>query len=390
MMAIKLAIRNLVGAGLRTWLNVIVLSFAFVVIIWHKGFLDGWDRQARTDMINWEVGGGQYWHQKYDPYDPFSLNDSHGAIPEELMELVKKRDLIPILITQGTLYPSGRMQSILVKGIDPGQNLLYIPSALLDTNAGSIPAVIGTAMAAGSKLKKGDVVTLRWRDKNGAFDATEIKIAGIFKTNVPSVDGSQIWIPIEKLRKMMLLPGEATLLVSRNTGKNKPDVEGWSFKNRDFLMADIDNIIKTKTIGGMVIWGILLMLAMLAIFDTQVLAIFRRQKEIGMYVAMGMTRKQVVTLFTVEGAMHSVLAALLGAVYGIPLLSLQAIKGIAMPVSGSDYGISMADKLYPQYGIGLIISTVLIVMITTTVVSYWPARKIAKMKPTDALRGKIQ
>ena len=62
MMAFKLALRNLFGAGLRTWLNVIVLSFAFVVIIWHKGFLDGWDRQAKTDMISWEVGGGQYWH----------------------------------------------------------------------------------------------------------------------------------------------------------------------------------------------------------------------------------------------------------------------------------------------------------------------------------------
>lgn len=390
MMAIKLAFRNLIGAGLRTWLNVIVLSFAFVVIIWHKGFLDGWDRQARTDMINWEVGGGQYWQKNYDPYDPFSLTDSHGTIPENLTELVKKGDLTPILVTQGTLYPSGRMQSILVKGIDPGQKLLALPSALLDSGSESIPAIIGTAMAAGARIKKGDVVTLRWRDKNGAFDATEIKIAGIFQTNVPSADGSQVWIPIEKLRQMLLMPGEATLLISKNVKLDLPVVEGWSFKDKDFLLLEIENVIKAKTVGGIILWGILLMLAMLAIFDTQVLSIFRRQKEIGTYVAMGMTRKQVVTLFTVEGAMHSVLAALLGAVYGIPLLTLQAIKGIALPVSGSDYGISMAEKLYPQYSIGLIVTTVLIVMATTTIVSYWPARKIAKMKPTDALRGKIQ
>jgi putative ABC transport system permease protein len=36
-LAIKLAYRNLIGAGLRTWLNVIVLSFAFVVILWLRG-----------------------------------------------------------------------------------------------------------------------------------------------------------------------------------------------------------------------------------------------------------------------------------------------------------------------------------------------------------------
>ncbi len=390
MMAINLALRNLIGAGLRTWLNVIVLSFAFVVIIWHKGFLDGWDRQARHDMINWEVGGGQYWHPKYDPYDPLTLTDSHGPVPASLAEQVVKGELTPILITQGTLYPSGRMQSILIKGIDPKQQLLSIPSSALDSAGSDTPAILGTAMAAATKLKKGDLVTLRWRDKNGAFDATEITIAGIFQSNVPSVDGSQIWIPIERLRKMTLMPGEACLLVSKQTDNTLTGSGGWSFKTGEFLMADIDKIIRTKTISGMFLWGILLMLAMLAIFDTQILSIFRRQKEIGMYVAMGMTRQQVVTLFTVEGAMHSVLAAVVGAIYGIPLLTLQAVKGMALPGSSSDYGISMADRLYPQYSIGLILSTVLAVMLTTIIVSYWPARRIAKMKPTDALRGKIQ
>ncbi|MFN8258392.1 MAG: FtsX-like permease family protein [Bacteroidales bacterium] len=390
MMAIKLALRNLIGAGLRTWLNVIVLSFAFVVIIWHKGLLDGWDKQAKTDMTNWETAGGQYWHKNYDPYDPFTLNDSHGIIPQNLDSLVQKGELCPILVTQGTIYPSGRLFSILIKGIDPDQKLLAVPSVMLKSIKDDIPAIIGTSMANSTKLKQGDIVTLRWRDKNGAFDATEIKIAGIFKTNVPSTDVSQIWIPLEKLRTMLLMPDEATLIVKRNSKSIAPAVEGWVFKSKEILLSDLDKIMKTKSIGGMVLWTILLMLAMLAIFDTQVLAIFRRQKEIGTYVAMGMTRSQVVGLFTVEGAMHSILAALLGAVYGVPLLAYQSYRGISFPVKGSDYGISVADTLYPQYGFGLIVSTILIVLLTTTIVSYWPARKISKMKPTDALRGKIQ
>jgi len=60
MLAIKLAYRNLIGAGLRTWLNVLVLSFSFLVIIWHRGIMNGWDRRARNDTINQEIGGGQY------------------------------------------------------------------------------------------------------------------------------------------------------------------------------------------------------------------------------------------------------------------------------------------------------------------------------------------
>lgn len=390
MMVLKLAFSNLLGAGLRTWLNVIVLSFSFVVIIWLKGLLDGWDRQAKNDMISWELGGGQYWQKNYDPNDPFTLNDSHDKIPEELSAFISEGKMTAILITQGTIYPSGRMQSILVKGIDPGQVILSLPTSVLGIAGESIKAIIGSSMAENTKLNKGDVVTLRWRDKNGAFDATEIMIADVFETNVPTIDGGQVWIAIDQLRKMMLLPGEATLLVRKNIENQIPHIEGWRFMSQKSLLEDIDKIIKAKTLSSVVLWAILLMLALLAIFDTQVLSIFRRQREIGTYVALGMTRNQVVTLFTIEGAMHAVLAAILGALYGIPLLVYQSVKGIALPVKSSDYGLSMADRLYPEYSLVLITTTIIIVLITTTIVSYWPSRKISKMKPTDALRGKIQ
>jgi ABC-type antimicrobial peptide transport system permease subunit len=46
--------------------------------------------------------------------------------------------------------------------------------------------------------------------------------------------------------------------------------------------------------------------------------------------------------------------------------------------------------MYPVYSAGLIVTTVFIVFMTTTVVSYLPSRKIAKMNPTEALRGKLQ
>ena len=67
MLTFKLAFRNLVGAGLRTWLNVFVLSLSYVVIIYMHGMLDGWNIQAKTDMINWETGQGQLWQKNYDP-----------------------------------------------------------------------------------------------------------------------------------------------------------------------------------------------------------------------------------------------------------------------------------------------------------------------------------
>ena len=129
---------------------------------------------------------------------------------------------------------------------------------------------------------------------------------------------------------------------------------------------------------------------MLAIFDSQILSIFRRQKEIGTYIALGYTRSQVVGLFTVEGTMHAVLAALLSAAYGLPFLTWQAKVGWTMPMDTSEFGMAIAKTLYPIYSVGLVVSTVLIITMVTAIVSYWPSRKIAKMNPTEALRGKLQ
>ena len=103
-LAIQLAFRNLIGAGLRTWLNVIVLSFSFVVIIWMKGIMVGWDHQAKTDMTNWQIGGGQYWHELYDPYDPFTLDESHAVIPAEFEKEIAEGNMEPLLIVQGAIF----------------------------------------------------------------------------------------------------------------------------------------------------------------------------------------------------------------------------------------------------------------------------------------------
>lgn len=390
LLAIKLAWRNLVGARLRTWLNVFVLSLAFVVIIWFKGVLNGWNEQARRDTIAWQVGGGQYWQENYDPYDPFTIDDSHAPLPELAREAVHKGLLTPVLISQANMYPQGRIQSISLRGIDPTQTIIELPTHHLKSDDGDIPAIIGERTAKNSKLAVGDYITVRWRDVNGTFDADEVKIVHIFKTDVQTMDAGIVWIPLEKHRRIVRMPNQATMLITAPESGFIGKIPGWEFKNQYFLMEDIREMIKTKSIAGYVMFTILMALAMLAIFDTQVLSIFRRQKEIGTHIALGMTQRQVIALFTVEGAMHSILAAILAAIYGIPLLAYQAKIGWAMPAGTDDFGLTIAEKIYPSYSLGLVFGTTLIVLVTTTIVSYLPARRIAKIEPTEAIRGKIQ
>ena len=382
-LAFQLAYKNLIGSGLRTWLNVGVLSFAFVIMIFYNGLIDGWDQQAKLDSIAWDYGHGQLLEDSYDPFDPFTLQDGHAEFDDK-----HTKELTPILIRQATIYPDGRMLSVSLKGIDAQQEILNLPAATLEKSDAFIPAIIGKRMAESAKLEEGDEVLLRWRDKNGTFDAANITIVDIFDCNVPNVDNGQIWISIEKLWEITGMTNHATILIASEEYAHK-EMKGWRYSSQEDLLKEISDIIAMKKTSGSIMYGLLLAIALLAIFDTQVLSIFRRQKEIGTYIALGMTRWQVVGLFTVEGSMYSFLATLVGSAYGIPFFYYMATNGIAMAANADDMGISIADIIYPVFGIGLIVGSIILVVISATIVSFLPARKIARMNPVDALKGKL-
>jgi putative ABC transport system permease protein len=389
MLILKLAYRNIIGAGLRTWLNVAALSFAYVAIIFLQGIYNGMNDQSERASIEVFYGGGQYWQNTYDPYDPITLSDAHAVIPEVFQPLVDSHSAAPILVRQATIYPGGRFRSVLLRGIDPNQKVLTIPSSCLTKLDGTIPALIGSRMAKGAGLQKGNNLIVEWRDVHGTFDATEVKIVEVMRTSVQEIDNNQIWIPLEKLQAMTALPGQATMIV---IGKNVPPVKnvpGWQFKDLPFLLQDLHALIKSKTISASILYFVLIFLAMIAIFDTQVLSIFHRRKEMGTLMALGMTRGTIIELFTFEGAFHGIIAICTSAVIGIPLLAYIAKTGWELPDSVDSIGIAIGEKLFPAYSAGLVLGTIALVMIVTTIVSFLPTRRIAKLKPTDALRGKL-
>ena len=101
-----------------------------------------------------------------------------------------------------------------------------------------------------------------------------------------------------------------------------------------------------------------------------------------------MTQRQVVGLFTLEGTMNAILAIIVGTIWGLPLFIAFSVYGIHMPMDVSSFGVPVADRMYPFFTPKLIIGTISLIIIITALVSYLPAHKIARMKPTDAIRGK--
>ena len=387
-MILRLAFKNTLGAGLRTWLNVIVLSIAYVLIIGMQGLYRGMNDQASQARISQELGGGQYWHPQYDPYDPMTLDEAHGIPPSVLTGLVEAGMATPILCGPAAIFPEGRIRSVLLRGIEPDQQILDLPTAQLHSDH-PLPIMLGARMAASVGVQVGDELTVRWRDSNGTFDAADAEVVYIFKSRIPTIDVGQIWLPLQRMQTMLAIPGQATMVVLQREGDPPESTTDWSFRDLDYLLMELKAMVRSKSVGGGIMQGLLLAIALLAIFDSQILSLFRRRREMGTLISLGMTRGNLIGLFTAEGALHGIMAMLLGTLYGLPLLTWLALTGIPLPGYSDDWGFALSDRLFPVYGPLLVLISTLIVFISVTVISYIPVRRIASLDPTEALRGKV-
>ena len=388
-MLIKIALKNLLGARLRTILNIFVTAFSFFIILLMSGIYDGMLQHAKNVTIDTEIAGGAYWHPNYDPLDPMSFENAHSIVPNEIKLLVDQNKAFPVLVSQVSIYPGGRIMPAILKGIPSDQNIVNMPTQSLNGfNDGIIPILIGKGMAQDTKLNVGDSFTIRWLDVDRTYDADEGTVVYIMDTENFKLDMNHIWVPLNIAQSMLAMEDQATYVTYKN-GLMEVDNKGdWIIRDVNYLVQDMEAIIEADKPGAQIMYMILLALAAMGIFNAQVLSIFRRGKEIGTLMALGMPRSRVVTLFTIEGGLNSILSAVATLIIFGPALWYFGTSGIPLPIDYTEMGLMMAKRLIPVYSIGLILSTTILVSIVVLIVSYIPSRKISNMKPTDALRGK--
>jgi len=388
----KIAIKNLLGARLRTWLNVFVTALSFFMIILFSAMYDGMREHAKQVTIDTEIAGGAYWHPEYDPLDPMTFEDAHAVPPSEVKALVDQGKAFPVLVSQASIYPNGRIMPVIMKGIIPEQNIVNMPTQMLAGHEEvTIPVLIGRSMAKDAKLEVGDAFTIRWLDANRTYDADEGTVVHIMDTENFKLDMGHIWVPLEKAQTMLAMEEEATYVTyteGLSIVENKGD---WIPRDVKYLIRDMEAVIEADEPNAAIMYIILLCFAGMGIFNAQVLSIFRRGKEIGTLMALGMTRSRVVGLFTLEGGLNALLAGIMTVIFFGPFLWYFGANGIWLGVDYSDgsMGLIVEKYLIPVYSVGLVVTTTIVVSIIVLIVSYLPSRRIARMKPTDALRGKI-
>ena len=389
-MLLKIALKNLLGARLRTFLNVLVTAFSFFLILFMSAMYDGMLQHAKQVTMDTEIAGGAYWHPEYDPLDPMTFEEAHSVPPSAIQALIDENKAFPVLVSQASIYPGGRIMPTIMKGIPPAQRIVNMPTdALLGHEDIAIPVLIGKGMASESKLEVGDAFTIRWLDTDLTYDADEGTVVHIMDTENFKLDMGHIWIPLDKVQSMLAMEGEATYVTYGKGVQPVQDKGDWIPRDINYLVQDMEAIIEADKPGAQILYLILLAMAAMGIFNAQVLSIFRRGREIGTLMAIGMTRPRVVGLFTLEGGLNALLSAAVTLIVFGPILWYFGAYGIPLPIDYSEMGLIIAKRLIPVYTIGLVVSTTILVSIIVLIVSYIPSRRIAKMKPTDALRGKV-
>ena len=286
---LRLACKNLLRTGIRMWINALVIAFSIVIILFMRGLYAGLGHQMMTSLIHTEIAGGQFWAKGFDPLDPATFDNSFSPIPPSAKNVAKDGNICSILYSSGTLYYEGRIIPVTLRGIEPKQEVVDLPTKNLSSTRidGSVPVLIGSRMAEAMKLKDDDTFVVKWRDSNGVFDGTDFTVVEKMDTVNPRVDSNVIWLDLSLLQKMLVTPKMASIMiVHQNTPAStfqRFPLNQWSWHSQSDLTRWVKNLVADKEKGGSVLFGLLLFLSCVGIFNSQTLAVFKK-KEGNRYV----------------------------------------------------------------------------------------------------------
>jgi len=382
-----IANKNFYRQGLRAFLNVLVTALSIIALIFMLSLLNGFQAQATRNLVSTDVGGGHYRVPGFDILTPTEWEDFTMTVPEVLSGLADK-DKAEVLVQQGQLYPNRRLFPVQLRGIEMDQSLLNLPLAGLksygDKPGEVIPAVVGVKMARKAHLKKGDTVVLKWRDRGGAVDARDILIVDVGDMINPRIDDGVVWLRLDHLRFMTDREEEVSWVAVR---EYLGSVNGFEFHGIDLLMSDLLALLRQDRINSKILWGILMVLVCTSVFNTQILNIFKRQKEIGTLMALGMEPGRIVRIFTLEGVLAALWALVLAVVLGVPFFVW--FQGVGFDVTHlSEASFPVLETVYPDYQLREILVSVLIVLALVIAAAWMPVKKITRLDPTLALRGR--
>ncbi len=398
----KLALKNILKAKRRTALTFLMLSFSVVVYLVMESMLDGFDKESFKNFIDFETGHFKIRSEKFDadhPYDTDNYLPDTSSINEKLHNLKFVTGYTSRLSFLSEVDNGNDSVPVITVGIDPVNDKKvfslsdYIISGKLEKGG----ALLGKALAKDMNLNINDIVYVTFRDNKGMMTSIELSVTGLVQTADPRINSSTVYMNLDEARKYLGIKGAAEISIRTDdpnkTGEYQKQIRsvisGVKLRNWKELSTDFTALMATKRSGSRYFLMFIVIIALVGIINTLLMSVYEKRKEIGTLMALGMEHREIRNIFIFEGILIGFLGTLLGLILGT-LVNLYFIY------VGIDYTALMGEKMMGGFNVmgkiksawvipAYLYSTV-IILLASGLASYYPAKKVMRMRPAECLR----
>jgi ABC-type lipoprotein release transport system permease subunit len=415
--------RNIWRNPRGTLLTALALGLGLSLLLISLGLLDGSHEKMVSDGVRFGAGHVVIEAQGYQDTDSQELLLPAPAVAatEAFLHGGAMRHLLrgasPRLLASGLLSSAANADGVRIMGVMPGDEraVSLIPQRIV---AGSYLAddqksgvVIGADLARKLAVKTGAKVVLMSQlvqppDSDaadaggGEMQSTLLRVSGIFRTGLQAIDAHVIQMPLPEAQALLGVPGRITqvavlleheedsLMVAQDLRKRLagdaveilPWRESMPTLAQLFVLDDAFNYVMNGVVLAMVGMGIL---------NTILMRVLERRYEFGLCLAMGLRPAQLAVMIVGESLALTSVSLALGLALGLGVAHFFATDGLDLRwffKSSLPTALVFDPIIYSRLSLTRIASSVAIVFLTATLISFYPALKAARTELPGALK----
>jgi len=401
-MILKIAWKNVWRSRGRSLVVIGSIVVGISALLFGNGFMNGFMVGYMADAINFDISNIQIHNPEYKvDYDIKFPIENGREKANEIRNWKGVKASTTRTIVNGMIASSRNASGIQIRGVDV-ENEAKVTKLDSIISEGEYfvgikrnPIIIGEKLARNLKVKLRSKVVLTFNDGNGDITAAAFRIVGIVKSSNLKINEGYAFVRQEDLFKILEIGKEVheiailteteedeNLIISK-FNQTYPDdlVETW----REIA----PELAFMQEMYGSVLY-ILLAIIMTAlafgIVNTILMAVLERMRELGMLMAIGMSKIRVFIMVMVETIYLSLIGAPIGLFLGYMIVGYYKRTGVDLTnYSEGLEAFGYASILYPYLEPSVYWIVTIGVIITAILGALYPAWKAVKLNPVEAL-----